>query len=213
MPDGLLFEIDDISLHVSAGDLAVLTGVPTPWSGLDGFEPTLSGDDITTWADDIRLQAGLFITTGQPSAVPGVRTIDLVHRMPLSGNASDRQALANDWCDRLDLDREVIGRCLDADFTPAEGLSVELLHLALLRPDVAVIDLATTTSPEKRCCEIVNRAIVNGVRQIRTDQPEIAVVVVTNDDDLVAGLTPDHVTTPASTDTDVGRAHRDEAPL
>ena len=205
MPDGPLLEIDDISLRVEAGDLAILTGTPPSWDGIDGHEIRLQGDDITSWGHDIRLQAGLFVTTCDPSPVPGIRTVDLVHRLGVPGTAAQRQSLAIDWCDKLDLEHDVIGRDLDAGFTPAEGTSVELLHLALLRPDVAVIDVATTTSPEHR-----RAAIVRGVQQIRTEQPDIAVVIVTNDDELIAGLTPDHVTTHASTDTRVGQAHRDE---
>ncbi len=206
MPDGLMLEIDDISLHVEPGDLAILTDVPTTWGGIDACELTLHGDDIASWPHDVRLRAGLFTTTGRPTSVPGIRTIDLVHRMAASGDASHRQALATDWCDRLGVDREQLCRHLDAGFTPDEGISVELLHLALLRPDVAVIDVVSSPSS-------VNHSIVDGIAEIRIDQPDIAVVVVTKDPRLIAGLTPDHMTNPVSTDADVGRTHRDEALL
>lgn len=205
MPNGPLLEIDGIALRLEAGDLAVLVGSPDSWTGINDRQLTLHGDDITGWGDDIRLDAGMFMTTGQPAAVPGICTNDLIHRMNLSGqpSASDRHTLAADWCSRLDLDADVIERPLDTGFSPSEAASLELLHAALLRPKVTVLDLAHTQSDDAS-----RSAIVNGLHEIRTDQPDMGVVVITNDDQLTADLSPDYVITHASTSS--GRPHRDE---
>lgn len=205
MPNGPLLEIDGISLRLDAGDLAVVTNPSGQSSQLGERNLTLQGDDIGDWGDDVRLDAGLFMTTGQPAAVPGISTNDLIHRMDLSGqpSASDRHALAAAWCDRLDLDTKVIERTLDAGFSPSEAAGVELLHIALLRPHVAVLDLAETESNAAS-----RAAIVHGLQQIRSDQPEMGVVVITSDDQLTADLSPDYVITHASTSS--GRPHRDE---
>ena len=208
MPDGPLLEIAAISLRLEVGDLTVVKATSDSWHGLDAADVALNGDTIADWPDDLRLRAGLFTTTGRPAPVPGIATIDLVHAMVNSGSVMERQALAATWCDRLQLDHELLQRPLDAGFTPVESVGVELLHLAMLRPAVAVLDLVATPHPSGPG---VNHSIVHGIRQLRSNQPDIAVVVVTNDDELIAALGPDHVTTCAG--TDVGRTHRDEALL
>lgn len=205
MPNGPLLEIDGIALRLEVGDLAVLVGSPGSWSGINDHQMALQGDDISGWGDDVCLNAGMFMTSGQPAAVPGVSANDLIHRMDLSGqlSASDRHQLTADWCDRLDLDVEVIERPLDTGFSPSEAAGVELLHAALLRPKVTVLDLANTTPDDAS-----RSVIVNGLHEIRTDQPDMGVVVITDDDQLTADLSPDYVITHASTSS--GRPHRDE---
>ncbi len=209
MPNGPLLEIEGISLRVEAGELAVVTSPSQSWGGIDNQKVILNGDDVTSWGAEVQLHAGLFVTAGHPSPVPGIRTIDLLHRIGGSDQgASARRALVAEWCDRLDLDPEVIERNLDAEFSPSEGVGLELIQLALLSPDIAIIDLLETLTDEAS-----RNALVSGLRHIRTDQPDIAVVVVTNDNDLQAGLTPDRLPTHSLTDLTLAQAHRDEALL
>lgn len=205
MPHGPLLEIDGISLRLDAGDLAVVSSSSMQTGHVDGQMLTLQGDDISNWGDDLRLDAGLFMTTGEPAAVPGVSANDLIHRMPLSGQptASDRHDRIADWCARLHLDAEVVNRPLDAGFSPSEAARVELLQAALLQPKVTVLDLVETDSDHAS-----RGAIVNGVQQLLTDQPDMGVLVITSDNQLTADLSPDYVITDASTHN--GRPHRDE---
>lgn len=217
MPDRPLLEIKDISLRVEAGELAVitdvqaLTGDQAQLKGLDGRPLTLHGDEVSNWRADVQLKAGLFVTSGHPAAVPGVRTIDLLHRTGTASGenglgAAERQSLIGDWCRRLDVPSEVVERHLDAGFSPAEGLVVELIQLAMLRPDAAVVDL--TNAPVAEASRTIIR---NGLGQIRIDQPAIALVVITNDQHLIDDLAPDHIH--HSSDSTFARADRDETLL
>lgn len=211
MPDRPLLEIEDISLRVETGELAVLTNVPPRWDGLSGQRVRLRGDDVSRWSADIQLEAGLFVTSGHPEAIPGIRTIDLLHRtLASSGNselgAAKRHELIKRWCRTLNLAPGVIERPLDAGFSPADGLALELLQLALLRPSVAVLDLANAPAAE------ASRTIIeNGLGQIRIDQPAIAFVVITNDQHLIDDLAPDHIHHPSG--STFAQAHRDETLL
>lgn len=197
----------DISLRVGAGQLAVVTTTRDTWRGIDGQRIMLDGDDITSWSADHRLDAGLFVTAGRPSPVPGIRTVDLLHRIgsPAASSASDLQAHIAMWCDRLDLASEVLDRHLDAGFSPTEGVAVELLQLAMLEPSVAVIDLAETPTADAS-----RTALIRGVKAIRARHSTISIIIFSNDEHLAAGLPSDHVTTHALTDPTLVQSHRDE---
>ncbi|MCO5315929.1 MAG: Fe-S cluster assembly ATPase SufC [Solirubrobacterales bacterium] len=112
-------------------------------------EIIFKGEDITEAAPDERSQAGLFMAFQYPVAVPGV-AVNKFLRMIVNAQREARgekalklrefAALAREAMDLANIPREFSSRYLNDGFSGGEKKRMELLQLAILKPEIAVLD-------------------------------------------------------------------------
>ena len=110
---------------------------------------TYKGDDITEADPDERARAGLFMAFQYPVAIPGV-TVSKYLRMIINAHREARgeepikikdfARTAQEAMDLANIPKDFSSRYLNDGFSGGEKKRMELLQLALLRPEIAVLD-------------------------------------------------------------------------
>ena len=103
------------------------------------------GEDITEAEPHERAKAGLFLAFQYPVAVPGVSVANFL-RMAINAQREEpiqvkefRTELAH-AVELLDVDRSFTSRHLNDGFSGGEKKRAEILQMAMLRPDIAILD-------------------------------------------------------------------------
>ena len=107
------------------------------------------GQDITQAAPDERAQLGLFMAFQYPVAIPGV-TVSKYLRMVMNARRETRgekpmkikefSKTAQEAMELVKIPRDFSSRYLNDGFSGGEKKRMEILQLALLRPEIAVLD-------------------------------------------------------------------------
>ncbi len=110
---------------------------------------TYKGDDITEAHPDERARAGLFMAFQYPVAIPGV-TVSKYLRMVINARREARgeqpmkikefSKTAQEAMELVNIPRDFSSRYLNDGFSGGEKKRMEILQLALLRPEIAVLD-------------------------------------------------------------------------
>jgi Fe-S cluster assembly ATP-binding protein len=110
---------------------------------------TYKGDDITEADPDERARAGLFMAFQYPVAIPGV-TVSKYLRMVMNARREARgekpmkikefSKTAKEAMELVNIPRDFSSRYLNDGFSGGEKKRMEILQLALLRPEIAVLD-------------------------------------------------------------------------
>ncbi|MCB0990068.1 MAG: Fe-S cluster assembly ATPase SufC [Acidimicrobiales bacterium] len=153
----------------------------------------LKGDDITDWDPDVRAKAGMFLAFQYPQEIPGVSVINFLRQAASARSGTDLSVLElrlsiMEWMERLDMDPAFADRYLNEGFSGGEKKRNEILQMAILEPDLAILD-ETDSGLDIDALRIVAR----GVREVRADRPEMGVVLITHYQRLLDELQPDHV--------------------
>src|SRR5829696_3405802 len=105
----------------------------------------LRGEDVTGLPTDERAARGLFLGFQHPEEIPGVSVLNFL-RQAISRRTGiqDYSVLEVrmkllDWTKRLGMDSRFTERYLNEGFSGGEKKRNELLQMALLEPDVAVL--------------------------------------------------------------------------
>ncbi|MCW1930551.1 MAG: Fe-S cluster assembly ATPase SufC [Candidatus Kerfeldbacteria bacterium] len=109
------------------------------------------GQDITTLSPDKRANLGLFLAFQQPQAIPGVRINTFLKQAVNSKRRfldpkyaglkiREYRELLQSTMERLKIKPEYAERYLNDGFSGGEKKKVEILQLALLQPDIAILD-------------------------------------------------------------------------
>jgi Fe-S cluster assembly ATP-binding protein len=104
-----------------------------------------NGEDITAADPDERARAGLFLAFQYPATIPGVSVANFLR---LAVNArreepikvKDFGKILRENVDLLRIDREFVSRYLNEGFSGGEKKRAEILQLAMLKPEIAVLD-------------------------------------------------------------------------
>jgi Fe-S cluster assembly ATP-binding protein len=105
----------------------------------------LNGDDITEADPDERAKAGLFMAFQYPATIPGVSVANFL-RMAVNAKRDDPikvkvfGAMLKDNMEILKIRREFTSRYLNEGFSGGEKKRAEILQLAMLQPEFAVLD-------------------------------------------------------------------------
>jgi len=106
---------------------------------------TFKGEDITEAEPHERAKAGLFLAFQYPVAIPGVSVANFL-RMAMNAKREQpigvkefREQLRH-ATELLDVDRSFTSRHLNDGFSGGEKKRAEILQMAMLRPDVAILD-------------------------------------------------------------------------
>ncbi len=110
---------------------------------------TFKGEDITESAADERSRAGLFMAFQYPVAIPGV-SVSKYLRMIINAQREARgeeqikikefAKLAQEAMELTNIPRDFSSRYLNDGFSGGEKKRMEILQLALLHPEIAVLD-------------------------------------------------------------------------
>ncbi|HEX5366548.1 MAG TPA: Fe-S cluster assembly ATPase SufC [Acidimicrobiales bacterium] len=151
------------------------------------------GDDVTAWGTDVRGRAGMFLAFQYPQAVPGVSVINLLRQALSARKGIDLSMLElrlaiMEWMQRLDMDPAFADRYLNEGFSGGEKKRNEILQMAILEPEVAVLD-ETDSGLDIDALKVVAR----GVDEVRADRPDMGVLVITHYQRLLQHLRPDRV--------------------
>ncbi|HVE93871.1 MAG TPA: Fe-S cluster assembly ATPase SufC [Acidimicrobiales bacterium] len=153
----------------------------------------LKGDDVTDWATDVRAKAGMFLAFQYPEEIAGVPIIQFLRQALSARKGIDLSVLElrlsiMDWMKKLDMDPSFGDRYLNEGFSGGEKKRNEILQMAILEPEVAILD-ETDSGLDIDALRVVAR----GVRQVREERPELGVVLITHYQRILDELAPDRV--------------------
>ena len=154
----------------------------------------LRGEDISSWPTDVRAKAGLFLAFQYPEEIPGVPVIQFLRQaMGARKGIDDLSVLETrmailEWMKRLDMDPSFGDRYLNEGFSGGEKKRNEILQLAMLEPDVAILD-ETDSGLDIDALRIVAK----GVNEVRQARPHMGVLLITHYQRILQALTPDRV--------------------
>jgi Fe-S cluster assembly ATP-binding protein len=108
------------------------------------------GEDIAEWSADERGRRGLFLAFQYPTAIPGVSVANFL-RMALQARRKEMgeekpmppkefRALVKEKMALLRMDDSFAGRYINDGFSGGEKKRAEILQMAVLRPEIAVLD-------------------------------------------------------------------------
>jgi len=93
-----------------------------------------------------------------------------------------------EWMQRLEMDPTFAERYVNEGFSGGEKKRNEVLQMALLEPEFAILD-ETDSGLDVDALKVVAR----GVREVRADRPTLGALVITHYQRLLTELRPDHV--------------------
>ena len=151
------------------------------------------GDDITDWPTEVRAKAGMFLGFQYPQEIPGVSVIQFMRQALSARKGIDLSVLElrlsiMEWMKRLDMDSSFSSRYLNEGFSGGEKKRNEILQMAILEPDLAVLD-ETDSGLDIDALRIV----AAGIRGVKAARPSIGVVLITHYQRLLHEIAPDHV--------------------
>jgi Fe-S cluster assembly ATP-binding protein len=105
----------------------------------------LDGENIGDADPDERARAGLFMAFQYPATIPGVSVANFLRMAVNAGReepikVKEFGSLLKENMDLLRIDREFTSRYLNEGFSGGEKKRAEILQLAMLQPDFAVLD-------------------------------------------------------------------------
>ncbi len=105
----------------------------------------LNGEDLTEADPDERARAGLFMAFQYPATIPGVSVANFL-RMAMNAKREEPIKVKEFGClvkenmDLLRISRDFTSRYLNEGFSGGEKKRAEILQLAMLQPEFAVLD-------------------------------------------------------------------------
>ena len=196
-----------VDLVVGAGELHALMGpngsgkstLAAALLGSPEYEVTsgsirFKGEDITAWPPEVRGKAGLFLAFQYPQEIPGVSVRNFLTQALQARKGTDVSSIETymtmvEWMERLAIDSELMDRHLNEKFSGGEKKRNEILQMAVLEPDMAILD-ETDTGLDIDALRIV----ATGLQEVRSERPELGVLAITHFQRiLIAGLEPDRV--------------------
>ena len=149
--------------------------------------------DITELDSSERGKLGMFLAFQYPQEFPGVSVLNFL-RQTVEARTSKEISILNlrklmmSWMDKLDMDSAFADRYLNEGFSGGEKKRNEILQMALLEPDFAVLD-ETDSGLDIDALQVVAK----GVNEIRKERPDMGVLTITHYQRLLDHLNPDYV--------------------
>jgi len=152
-----------IDLKVSPGEIHAIMGpngsgkstLANALMGKPGYEVTkgsviYKGQDVTGMSPDERARIGMFLAFQYPTEVPGVSVVNFlrtaynaVHSEKKLGVLEFRKYL-QEKMDLLEVADEMVNRYVNAGFSGGERKRAEVLQMAVLDPELAILDETDT---------------------------------------------------------------------
>ncbi|HEY4377622.1 MAG TPA: Fe-S cluster assembly ATPase SufC, partial [Acidimicrobiales bacterium] len=138
-------------------------------------------------------KAGVFLAFQYPQAIPGVSVINFLRQALSARKGIDLSVLElrlsiMEWMERLDMDPTFADRYLNEGFSGGEKKRNEILQMAILEPEVAILD-ETDSGLDIDAL----RVVAKGVREVRADRPGLGLLLITHYQRLLDEVRPEHV--------------------
>jgi Fe-S cluster assembly ATP-binding protein len=196
-----------VSFAVEAGSVHALMGpngsgkstLANTLLGNPAYEVTagrilLAGDDITAAPTDERAARGLFLGFQHPEEIPGVSVLNFLRQAMSRRKGIDDFSVLEvrmkllEWTKRLGMDARFTERYLNEGFSGGEKKRNEVLQMALLEPEIAVLD-ETDSGLDIDAL----RQVSAGIAEVRAERPELGILTITHYQRLLDYLVPDVV--------------------
>ena len=110
-----------------------------------GGDVIFKGEKITGLTTDERAKRGLFLALQYPTEVPGVSVVNFLRTAYQAVKAEQISALAfrkhmKEQMDRLGIEDAMVQRYVNQGFSGGEKKRNEVLQLAVLQPEIAILD-------------------------------------------------------------------------
>ncbi len=154
-------------------------------------EILFNGEDLTEASPDERARAGLFLAFQYPATIPGVSVANFL-RMAVNARRDEPMKVKDfgkymrENVELLKIDPEFVSRYLNEGFSGGEKKRAEILQLAMLRPEIAVLD-ETDSGLDIDALRIVSE----GVNKLRG--PEMGSLIITHYTRILNYVKPDFV--------------------
>ncbi|MEE8567685.1 MAG: Fe-S cluster assembly ATPase SufC [Anaerolineales bacterium] len=156
-----------------------------------------NGRDLEDMEPDERARLGLFLAFQYPVAIPGVSLANFlrsaINARLRADNPEDKgvsipkfRKMLKEKMDLLQMPHEFAGRYLNEGFSGGEKKRAEILQLATLEPEIAVLD-ETDSGLDIDALRIV----ASGVNALAG--PELGVLIITHYQRILNYIKPDHV--------------------
>ena len=162
-----------------------------PGYTVTGGRVLFKGEDITGLTPDERARRGLFLAMQYPVEVPGVSVVNFLRTAYKSVKGDEISALAfrkhmKEKMVALGVEDAMVNRYLNQGFSGGEKKRNEILQLAVLEPEIAILD------------ETDSGLDIDSLKQVATGVaqlvgPNLGVLLVTHYQRILNYITPDHV--------------------
>jgi Fe-S cluster assembly ATP-binding protein len=156
-------------------------------------EALLDGDNLIGKAPDAIARAGLFLAFQYPMEIPGVSIANFIRAALTARLKENENFSATEYykrlyakMDELKMPREFTSRAINVGFSGGEKKRCEILQMAMLKPNYAVLD-----ETDSGLDIDAMRTVAEGVEAMRG--PNIGMVVITHYQRLLNYIKPDVV--------------------
>jgi Fe-S cluster assembly ATP-binding protein len=156
-----------------------------------GGSVTVKGSDITELTPDERARLGVFLAMQYPVEVPGVSVTNFL-RTALNA-VSGEEIPVRQFMERLkaemaelDIDQSFLQRSINEGFSGGEKKRFEILQMALLKPELAVLD-ETDSGLDVDAL----KTVADGVNRLQG--PDLGVLIITHYTRILRYIQPDEV--------------------
>jgi len=169
----------------------VLTGHPA--YEVTAGEVRFKGRDLLELGADERARAGLFLAFQYPVEIPGVSIANFLRSAVQS--RSEEEVDIFDFQERLlermrllEMDPAFASRSVNEGFSGGEKKRNEVLQMAMLEPDLAVLD-ETDSGLDIDALKVVSE----GVNAVHRERGDMSVLLITHYQRILNYIRPDHV--------------------
>jgi Fe-S cluster assembly ATP-binding protein len=158
---------------------------------ITGGSVTLKGTDILELSPDERAALGLFLAMQYPTEIPGVSLTNFLRTSINAVSETDvpvRQFMTDlrGQMAELEMDEKFLQRNVNQGFSGGEKKRFEILQMAMLHPEFAVLD-ETDSGLDVDALRVVSE----GVNRLRG--PDLGVLIITHYTRILSYIRPDHV--------------------
>jgi Fe-S cluster assembly ATP-binding protein len=152
------------------------------------------GEDVTRLPTDERAARGVFLGFQHPEEIPGVSVLNFLRQaLAVRKGIPDLSVLEvrlqlMDWTKRLGMDERFQERYLNEGFSGGEKKRNEILQMALMEPDLAVLD-ETDSGLDIDAL----RTVAHGINEVRSVRPALGILLITHYQRILDHLAPDVV--------------------
>jgi Fe-S cluster assembly ATP-binding protein len=152
------------------------------------------GEDVTALPTDERGARGIFLGFQHPEEISGVSVLNFLRQaMAVRKGIPDLSVLEvrlslMEWTKRLGMDDRFQERYLNEGFSGGEKKRNEILQMAMMEPDVAILD-ETDSGLDIDAL----RLVADGIAEVRAARPSLGILLITHYQRILDHLTPDAV--------------------
>lgn len=183
-----------VNLEIGAGEIHAIMGpngsgkstLSKVLAGHPGYEVTdgeveFKGENLLELEVDERARSGMFLAFQYPVDIPGVSIANFL-RTALQARSPDEELDIFDYQEQLldrmqllEMDPSFAERSVNEGFSGGEKKRNEILQLAMMEPDLAVMD-ETDSGLDIDALRIVS----NGVNKLHAERPNMGILLITH---------------------------------